>query len=155
MLDKWYPRIRNSSSNHSKRFLFLYFANALPYRANSKLPPTLLDMSDDHNRSRWPHLVETFYPRDARLFCTTAPDPLSVWESRKALVVMQGSERADHTLFNGTISLKLRSSCRRSSAYDGSGVIFLGSSSISMPLLFNMERVGIMFGRHVAAMKTS
>ena len=69
---------------------------------------------------------------------------------------MQGSEKADHTRFNGTISLKLRSSRRRSSAYGGSRVIYLGSSSITIPLFLNVEREGaIVFELYAAAMKTS
>ena len=55
---------------------------------------------------------------------------------------MQDSEKADHTRLSGTISLKLSSSRRRSSAYGGSGVISLGSSSISIPLSFSVEREG-------------
>lgn len=78
--------------------------------------------------------------------------PLLFKEAEKHLAIMQDSEKADHTRLSGTISLKLSSSCRRSSTYGGSGVIYLGSSSITIPLVSNMEREGTtIFLRYAAA----
>ena len=63
-------------------------------------------------------------------------------EAEKQLVILQGSGKTNHTRLIGTISLKLSSSFRRSLTYGGSCVISLGSSSISMPFFFNVERGG-------------
>lgn len=66
-------------------------------------------------------------------------------EAEKQLVIMQGSGKTNHTRLIGTISLKLSSSFRRSLTYGGRCVISLGSSSISMPFFFNVEREGTIF----------
>ena len=66
-------------------------------------------------------------------------------EAEKQLVILQGSGKTNHTRLIGTISLKLSSSFRRSLTYGGSCVIFLRSSSISMPFFFNVEREGTIF----------
>ena len=67
------------------------------------------------------------------------------WEMVIDSVTVLKRYRAQFTLFNGIIPLKLSRSCRKSSANCSNGVIFHGSSSISMPFPFKADVGGDMF----------
>ena len=147
MPEKQNHRVQNSTSNRSVRFLYLYFAETLPCRVACKLsciPPCLICLVARIAVDAVRQLKLFSYHKFVSIV-QQLQFPLLFEEAEKQLVMMQGSEKTNYTQLMGTISLKLSSSFRRSLAYGGSCVTSLVSSSISMPLSFNMEREGTIF----------